>query len=508
MSINIQSRKIFDNNIENLKNERKFPAQGIGKHIIDALSVLVILASDFLLISMTLFLAYLTRLHLMSNLKNSFLMVNLEAIVNLWWFPLLAVAVLTYEGMYVKRLPFWDETKHIVKALTWTVIIAVLFMFLSKMSSSISRLIIILTYTYSIFLLPCSRLVIKKALIKAGMWRKNVLILGAGKTTRLIIKGFNREKVMGYRLVGLLEDDWQKIKELIDEKNSVPVLGTFADVEEVLTRIGVRDVIIAAPGMNNDKLVKLTEKIQQISANVIVIPDLFGIPLTGIKVEHLFDEKMLFLSLHNNLASLWNRFLKRLFDIVVSTVIIIITLPLMLIIFIIIKIEDKGDSIFSGYRIGKDGREFVCYKFRTMYVDNERLLKDYLRKNIDAQDQWVKYAKLKGFDPRVTRVGRVLRKLSLDELPQLFNVLKGEMSLVGPRPYLLSEREKMGEGADTILKTAPGITGLWQVSGRNEIDFEGRVHIEAWYVRNWSLWQDITLLIRTVGVVVGRRGAY
>ena len=141
-------------------------------------------------------------------------------------------------------------------------------------------------------------------------------------------------------------------------------------------------------------------------------------------------------------------------------------------------------------------------------MNNEQILKKHLEANPEAKRQWAKYAKLRDNDPRITHIGRLLRKFSLDELPQIFNVLKGEMSLAGPRPYLPREIEKLHNHADSILLARPGITGLWQVSGRNEIDFEGRLQLDSWYVRNWSLWLDITLLIRTVGVVFSRRGAY
>ncbi|MCS5697202.1 sugar transferase [Desulfofundulus thermocisternus] len=143
-----------------------------------------------------------------------------------------------------------------------------------------------------------------------------------------------------------------------------------------------------------------------------------------------------------------------------------------------------------------------------MYLNNEEILRQYLASNPAAKEEWEKYAKLKGRDPRVTRVGRLLRKFSLDELPRIFNVLKGEMSLAGPRPYLPRERLRMETTRKTILLARPGITGLWQVSGRNDIDYPERVRLESWYLRNWSLWLDITLLIRTVGVVLARRGAY
>lgn len=149
-----------------------------------------------------------------------------------------------------------------------------------------------------------------------------------------------------------------------------------------------------------------------------------------------------------------------------------------------------------------------CYKFRSMYMNADRILLDFLGKHPEAEQEWKEFQKLRGDDPRVTKVGKFIRKYSLDELPQIFNVIKGDMSLVGPRPYLPREKRKIGNYLPIICMTTPGITGLWQVSGRNDIKFNGRLQLDSWYVRNWSLWQDIVLLFKTIGVVFGRKGAY
>lgn len=199
---------------------------------------------------------------------------------------------------------------------------------------------------------------------------------------------------------------------------------------------------------------------------------------------------------------------KRTFDLIAGILILVAALPIMAIIAAAIKLDSAGPVFFSHRRIGRGGKEFECHKFRTMRPNNEEVLSTYLSSNPKARQEWDTFAKLRSRDPRATRVGQFLRRFSLDELPQIFNVLKGEMSLVGPRPYLQREFVKLESHAASILLSRPGITGLWQVSGRNEINFKGRLDLESWYVRNWSLWLDITLLVRTVGVVLARRGAY
>jgi undecaprenyl-phosphate galactose phosphotransferase len=214
------------------------------------------------------------------------------------------------------------------------------------------------------------------------------------------------------------------------------------------------------------------------------------------------------MKLTNNSKSRVNHSLKRVFDLIL----IVLSMPLILlvicIISILIKLDSEGPVFFIQERLGKDGKIFKCLKFRTMYVNADEILETYLQGNSKAQEEWRKYKKLKNHDPRVTKIGKFLRKSSLDELPQIFNVLKGDMSLVGPRPYLPRELPEMGKFKEIIFMTRPGITGLWQVSGRNKLTFEQRLKLDAWYVLNWSLWLDVVILLKTIKVVLKREGAY
>jgi undecaprenyl-phosphate galactose phosphotransferase len=173
---------------------------------------------------------------------------------------------------------------------------------------------------------------------------------------------------------------------------------------------------------------------------------------------------------------------------------------------IIIKLTSRGPAIFKQQRLGKDGKLFLCYKFRTMYEDADERIRTILATDQEAREEWQMHWKLKN-DPRITKVGNFLRKTSLDELPQIWNVLKGEMSLVGPRPYLPREWELLKEHSEIIHSVHPGITGLWQVSGRSDSSYEKRISLDSWYVRNWNLWLDIVILIRTVHVVLTKEGA-
>lgn len=198
--------------------------------------------------------------------------------------------------------------------------------------------------------------------------------------------------------------------------------------------------------------------------------------------------------------------LKRSLDLIGGVVLLLALLPVMLAIALLVK-RDGGPILFRHKRIGANGKPFSCLKFRTMCVDAEARLQKLLAEDPEARAEWERDFKLKN-DPRVTGLGNFMRQTSLDELPQLFNVIRGEMSLVGPRPIVMAEAARYGAAFRDYLGCRPGLTGLWQVSGRNDIDYNSRVQLDARYAREWSLTRDVSILVRTVGVVLGRTGAY
>ena len=240
---------------------------------------------------------------------------------------------------------------------------------------------------------------------------------------------------------------------------------------------------------------------------VIFVPDLMGAPIGNLELEKLFDEKIILLKIKNNLARKYNRIIKRIFDLTVSFLSLVILIPLGVLLSVLIYIDNPGPVVFSHTRIGKSGKEFPCYKFRTMVLGAEKILENHLAENEEAKKEWEKDFKLKN-DPRITKVGFFLRKTSLDEFPQIINVIKGEMSLVGPRPIVKAEVEKYKECIYDYYLVPPGITGMWQVNGRSDTTYDERVEMDSWYVRNWSVWIDIVYLLKTVGVVLKRKGAY
>lgn len=201
-------------------------------------------------------------------------------------------------------------------------------------------------------------------------------------------------------------------------------------------------------------------------------------------------------------------YVKRGLDLIICLSMLPLVLLIMALVAICIKVESPGKVFFNDYRIGKSGRTFLCYKFRSMYIDSDRILQEYLEQDDEARQEWEEFQKLRGFDPRVTAVGRFIRKTSLDELPQVINVLLGDMSLVGPRPYLPREMDKIGDYLDIICQVQPGITGIWQVSGRSDVNFAGRLELDEWYVKNRSILVDIKCLLKTAQIVLFSKGAY
>ena len=218
-------------------------------------------------------------------------------------------------------------------------------------------------------------------------------------------------------------------------------------------------------------------------------------------------EGLLGLEIRQNLLNKWDQRVKRIVDITVSLMMGVITLPLTLSLSLLIPLDSSGSILYCHARIGKEGKPIIVWKFRTMVGNADQVLENYLADNSVAKAEWQANQKLRQ-DPRVTRVGRFLRRTSLDELPQIWNVLKGEMSLVGPRPIVPEEIERYKQGYLLYQRVRPGITGLWQVSGRTNVGYADRLHYDEYYVRNWSILLDLYILLRTIWVVIRGEGAY
>lgn len=406
-------------------------------------------------------------------------------------------------GLYTRRVLFWDEVRQVIRACTLAALFAAFLSYAVRPAEELSRLVIFGMWLATLVIVPALRYNLKRLLVVIGLWRKRVLILGASETGIQVYRRIRSNPVLGYEPVAFVDDDPRKIDKFIA---GLSVRGPLASVPQLIRELGVKDVVIAMPRLPREQLLHVTSLCEGHVESIRIVPDMFGLATVGVETEDL--DGLLLLNMRWNLAKPWNLALKRTFDCLVASATAVVTAPLLLLIAFAIRLDSDGPVLFEQQRLGRGWRHFRCLKFRTMYVDNERRLQEYLTVNPGARAEWAHYAKLKSVDPRVTRVGRVLRRLSLDELPQLSNVLNGEMSLVGPRPYLPSETQRMGDFAETILKAPPGLTGLWQVSGRNELTFDQRLRLDEYYVRNWSLWMDIMVLVKTIGALLRQDGAF
>lgn len=418
--------------------------------------------------------------------------------------PFTFLMFLFLNRLYSGKLLFYQAVEKIFYACLYSILFAVVLLFAGKVSEEVSRLYVGLLAILSFCFLVGMRYVLKQTLGKMALLRMPVLIVGAGLTADAVVREFQKDSGLNYEVIGFLEDHEPKT----EYASEYPILGGFADLERVVKETGVQRVLIAAPGLPQDQIASLLYRAQSICSDVGVVPNLVEVPMSNVQVESYYDAKIMILHIQNNLASWWNRCLKYCLESAAAGIGVIFISPFFLYITIRIYRDSPGPIFYSGERVGKDGKLFKCYKFRSMYVNSDEILQQYLREHPDKKMEWQIYHKLKEEDPRVTPIGKMLRRTSLDELPQVFNVLKGEMGLVGPRPYLPSEVPEMGDAKKVILMARPGITGYWQTSGRNDVSFSDRLRMESWYVSNWSIWLDILMLWRTVKVVVKGKGAY
>lgn len=426
------------------------------------------------------------------------------ALKNIWWLPMVWLFFYYYEGLYTRRFSFWDEVMSIWKISFFATIGAFTIVSMGKLSGEVSRTVILLMGGLSFIFLPPVRMGLKFVLMRAGFLKKRVLVLGAGETGRRIVRALRKEPNYGYEILGILDDDHKKTGTLIE---GVKVRYGVNNIFRYLKRAQITDIFIAMPAADRERLQGLINSLQHKVNGISFVPDMFGVAVLGSRLQHFFNEQAFAFEIKNNLANPLNVLIKRCFDIALGLILLALFAIPMLIIALLIRLDSKGPSIFSQERIGRHGRIFRCLKFRSMYAGADERLQEILARDPKAMDEWMCRWKLKD-DPRVTKIGRFLRRTSFDELPQIINVLKGDMSLVGPRPYMPSEWSFIMKQSDTILSVLPGITGLWQVSGRSKASYADRIALDLWYVRNWNLALDIIILLQTIRCVIKQEGAY
>jgi exopolysaccharide biosynthesis polyprenyl glycosylphosphotransferase len=393
----------------------------------------------------------------------------------------------------------------ILKAWAFVIGLLLFYFFIFKVSEGYSRVVFILWSSTTPFLIFFSHLVVRQLLRHYRTQGKNIrhaVIVGAGDLGHKMALQLEEIPWAGIEIVGFFDDKLQiDILTLTDK----PLLGPISDIYEYLRHNDIDYVYIALPMRAERKIFWILSECRDLGAQIFLVPDLYIFGLHHAEIQSVGD----MLVLNFNPTSDW----KRAFDIVFSLCILLLSSPLMLSIMLLIKLDSKGPIFYRHRRITAAGREFGCLKFRTMIVDADKRLNELLENNQALAGEWNKNFKLKK-DPRITRAGRFLRKTSLDEFPQFFNVLKGEMSVVGARPIVGRELKDYYKGngeqsAGRYVSMKPGITGPWQVTDRSDVEnYRERVELDDWYVLNYSLFCDIKIIIKTVRCMFTGKGAY
>src|SRR5581483_5151299 len=457
---------------------------------------------DFILINAAFALAYYIRY----ELRFPITVAEANYVAYTEYIPitlLLSVGLLVIyriEGIYnyVRGRAWLEEFYGLITA-TFTGIVILVFIFFFFRPQYYSRLIYLYAGILIVLFLTLFRVVLRFVLgylRKRGIGVDRALIVGSGEIGRAIMRNVLAQPNLGYRIEGFLDDDPGK-----GAIGTFRWLGPLDQLPRILRERSIDEVIITLPWHARDKIVRIMETAEAAGADVKILPDLFQLYLSRIAVDAVGGITLI--GVKESSVSGSALALKRAMDVIFSVVLFIILLIPMGIIALLIKLTSPGAIIFKQDRVGRGRRIFTAYKFRTMRVgaDEEKQTLWHLN---EAQGPIFKIRN----DPRRTTIGKWLRRTSMDELPQLWNVLRGDMSLVGPRPPLINEVAEYEDWHKRRLEVAPGMTGLWQVSGRSELTFDEMVMLDLYYIENWSPWLDLEILLKTIPALLTTRGAY
>jgi exopolysaccharide biosynthesis polyprenyl glycosylphosphotransferase len=422
-------------------------------------------------------------------------------------FSVLVVAVFFIRGLY--RLPrstgLLDESVMVAGGVTTAMAGVILTAFLLRFVPS--RLVFIYAWAIAIGLSILRRGIARW--VRDWLWSKDinvdrVIVIGAGDTGRRLMQAMMGMPGLGYRLIGFVDDESAEQMPIATESRmaSAERLGAIDELDDIVKGRDVDQIIIALPGDDHERIYALIERCRGLGVDFKVVPDLLQLSLDRVDLGEVAGVPLI--GLKDVTIRGVNFVVKRSLDIAIATVILMVTAIPMLIIALAIKLDSPGPVLYRQTRVGKDGKRFTILKFRCMVVDADEQRAALLAQNADLD---FRLFKLKD-DPRLTRIGKVLRRYSLDELPQFIQVVRGEMSIVGPRPQMVEEVEGYEEWHMQRLLVTPGVTGLWQINGRSQLDFDDMVRLDLYYAEHWSPWLDFKIILRTAPAVLAGRGAY
>jgi Undecaprenyl-phosphate galactose phosphotransferase WbaP len=452
--------------------------------------VLLLCDVSGLILALALALGLLLRFRVDFSIYSNLLGVLLAAFLIIFWRIGLYPAI----GM-----SYPEELRRIVEAASFAFLITVAYTFLAKNATVYSRLTILFAWALSLAFVPILRYFVRRVLCNLGIWGEPVFIIGDLDKALPLVRYLKKKSQMGLRPIAVLRKDGCKSA----FSSKYPCLSP-QEMARAAHRMHISTALVVVNDMNT--IDRTVEKYRAIFPSVILIKhQISGWGLGSLKSLDFGD--VLGLQVRNNLLSPWSQLLKRTIDITAAALgLLFLSLPLALVC-LLIRLDSPGPVFYRQPRLGRGGKTLSMLKFRTMHQHADQMLQQRLAADPALREEWRLYQKLKD-DPRITRFGRWLRKFSLDELPQIWNVLIGEMSLVGPRPMMLDQKSLYGDEISDYVRVTPGITGLWQISGRNQTTFIRRAQLDCEYIQKWSVWLDIYVLILTVRVVLFREGAY
>lgn len=424
--------------------------------------------------------------------------------------------ILWSKGLYTNRTPYWSQIQFITKTVAFIAVVHILLSFALHIHVPIA--LILLSWALAYLLLVTLRAIAFKGATLIPSWSIPAVIISDNPTAEDLIYAFASDICTGYHVTTIFlrqPDDNTDFDASIlpPSQQGAKVCYGQEDHEAFIRENPQYFYIISLDTFRDTARESIIRTLNENNTPYAIVPTLNRANMYKMEPKYFFGHDVVMLYVGNSAPQIFEisltRILKRCMDIVVSGTALLILLPLLVTITAMLKIEgQKGSPFYGGRRIGKNGAFFNCWKFRSMEPDSDHLLHAYLDSSPEIKSNWEKYRKLPN-DPRITtKTARLIRKTSLDELPQLWNIFVGDMSLVGPRPILEDETHYFeGDTLKEYMSIRPGLTGLWQVSGRNKTSFKRRVYWDSWYVRNWSLWGDIVILIKTPLVLLSRKGA-
>ncbi|HEX2909691.1 MAG TPA: sugar transferase [Chloroflexia bacterium] len=475
------------------------------------LSLLGRFALDLALITLSFIIAYFIRygLQLGKEVFEENQVPVSQYFSSMVGFILIFFIMLQVKGFYRpgRNVTYIDEIGIIASAAAYTVLIELAMVFITR-PIAVSRLMYLYLFPVSVILLGLERGITRytrKELLKRGIGVRNLLVIGATDPATRIMQAIIETPSLGLKLVGYVDDELRFSEWTLPLRyrsgEQVPLLGDINQLPEFISRYKVEEIILALPANMHEAINDVINLCHEEEIAFTLVPDLFELQVNALDLKELNGIPVI--GVKDNRLTGWNYFVKRLIDIGLALAFLTVAAIPMLIIAIAIKLDSDGPIILRQTRIGKYGKAFTFYKFRSMVPNADAILEE-LKKYNQTGGATFKMVD----DPRLTKVGRLIRRTSLDELPQIFNILLGQMSFVGPRPGLEREVKQYQDWHFRRLEVTPGLTGLWQVSGRSKLKFDEMVRLDIYYAENWSVWLDLKILLRTIPAVLKREGAY